>query len=417
MSAREPLRILMVSDEWRPYIGGAGRCMELFANELVERGHSVEACTAWHNDAPAFEPGRVPVHRIRDLTSRAQRVSENPDRHTPPPFPDPEAIWRLRRLVERFRPDLVPAYGWLAHSLVVALAGIDVPLVLWGHEYGNTCPRRDLYRLEREVCSGPGLVKCLRCSKQQRGIAKGTAAVAGVFGIRPLLRSKAAALHGVSRYVAMVYDRDLRVPGAPTVVIENFHEEGPESRADDEIMAKLPEGPYILFVGALRRVKGVEDLIAAYGRLADPPPLVLVGIRTPDTPENFPTGVTVLNDVPHPTVMAMWERALFGVFPSRWPEPLATVVHEAMSRGRPTIGTTPGGHEDMIDDGETGLIVPASEPAALARAMARLIDDGPLREEMGRTALERARRFTREQMVPRLESFYYDTVDRHRARA
>jgi len=143
----------------------------------------------------------------------------------------------------------------------------------------------------------------------------------------------------------------------------------------------------------------------------------MVGIRTPDTPESFPPGVTVLNDVPHPTVMAMWERALFGVFPSRWPEPLATVVHEAMSRGRPAIGTTPGGHEDMIDDGKSGLIVPASDPAALSRAMARLIENAPLREEMGRTARERARRFTREAVVPRLERFYYETVDLHRARA
>jgi glycosyltransferase involved in cell wall biosynthesis len=416
MSEREPLRILMVSDEWRPYIGGAGRCMELFADELVNRGHTVEVATAWHHEAPAFERGAVPVHRIRDLTSRAGWVSENPDRHTPPPFPDPEAIGRLRRLVKRFRPDLIPAYGWLAHSLAVALTGIDVPVILWGHEYGNTCARRDLYRLDREICSGPGVRKCLQCSWHQRGVAKGTAAVAGVLGIGPVLRRKTTALHSVSRYVAMVYDRDLRVPGAPSVVIENFHEEGPEAPADKEILARLPEDPYILFVGALRRVKGVEDLIAAYGRLADPPPLVMVGIRTPDTPQSFPAGVTVLNDVPHPTVMAMWERALFGVFPSRWPEPLATVVHEAMSRGRPAIGTTPGGHEDMIDDGESGLIVPAGDPAALSGAMARLLDDAPLREQMGRTASERARRFTPEVVVPRLERFYYETVDRHRNR-
>ncbi len=57
----------------------------------------------------------------------------------------------------------------------------------------------------------------------------------------------------------------------------------------------------------------------------------MVGIKTPDTPESFPDGVTALTAVPHATVMAMWERALFGVFPSKWPEPLATVVHEAMS--------------------------------------------------------------------------------------
>jgi glycosyltransferase involved in cell wall biosynthesis len=135
-----------------------------------------------------------------------------------------------------------------------------------------------------------------------------------------------------------------------------------------------------------------------------------VGIKTPDTPESFPTGVTALTAVPHATVMAMWERALFGVFPSKWPEPLATVVHEAMSRGRPVIGTTPGGHDDMIDDGETGFLVPGGDAAALAEAMSRLIDDEALRQGLGREAKRRASRFTREAIVPQLERFYYDTV-------
>lgn len=415
--SRPPLRILMVSDEWRPYIGGAGLCMELFADELSRRGHTVAVATAWHHQAPALEADReVVVHRIRDLPSRAQWISESRTRHTPPPFPDPEAIWRLRRLIEQFEPDLIPAYGWLAHSAAAALLGKDVPMIVWGHEYGNVCAMRTLYRLDREICSGPGPLKCLRCSTRGRGLAKGPVAAASVLGVRPLLRRKASALHSVSRYVAMALERDLGVPGTPSVVIPNFHEEESGGVADPAILERLPAEPYILFVGALRRVKGVGELVEAYGRLTDPPPLVMVGIRTPDTPE-FPPGVTVLNDVPHPTVMAMWERALFGVFPSKWPEPLATVVHEAMSKGRPVIATTPGGHEDMVDDGKSGLIVPAGDAAALGEAMARLIGDEELRERMSHAALERARRYTREAVMPDLERFYHETVDRRRSPA
>jgi glycosyltransferase involved in cell wall biosynthesis len=125
----------------------------------------------------------------------------------------------------------------------------------------------------------------------------------------------------------------------------------------------------------------------------------------------------VLHDVPHATVMAMWDRALFGVFPSTHPEPLATVVHEAMSMGRPAIGTTPGGHEDMIDDGESGFVVPAGDVEALAAAMARLAGDDALRTRMGAVAFERAKRFTHDAVVPQLERFYYDTVDLRRAPA
>ncbi len=412
------LRILMVSDEWRPYIGGAGHCMELFARELAGRGHELAVGTAWHAEAPAFEQrDGVAIHRVRDLPSRARWISENPTRHTPPPFLDPEAIRNLRRLVDEFEPDLIPAYGWLVHSLAAALIGKNVPMIVWGHEYGNVCAMRSLYRLEREICSGPAPLKCLHCSIQGRGLAKGAVAAASVLGAKPLLRRKTSALHSVSRYVATVLERDLDPPGAPSVVIPNFHEEGEAAAPDQAILDLLPERPFILFVGALRRVKGVDELLEAYAHLKDPPPLVMVGIRTPDTPQEFPAGVTVLNDVPHPTVMAMWERALFGVFPSKWPEPLATVVHEAMSQGRPAIGTTPGGHEDMIDDGESGFVVPAGDAAALSRAMATLLDDEELRERMGREARVRAGRFVKEKVVPELERFYIETVERQRQSA
>jgi glycosyltransferase involved in cell wall biosynthesis len=404
------LRILMVTDEYRPYIGGAGRCIELFAEELAKLGHTVAIATAWHPDAPAFEDdGQVQIHRIRDLPSRMRWISEDPKRHTPPPFPDPEAVGRLRRLINDFEPDLVPAYGWLAHSAAAALIGKKIPLVIWGHEYGNVCAMRTMVR-GTEICSGPAPAKCLSCSVSGRGVAKGTVAAASVFAVRPLLRRKTTAIHSVSHYVASVLNRNLQIPGVPSVVIPNFHVDETDATVDEEILERLPKEPFILFVGAFRRLKGIDELIQAHQQLDSPPPLVMVGIKTPDTPESFPDGVTALTAVPHATVMAMWDRALFGVFPSKWPEPLATVVHEAMSSGRPVIGTVPGGHEDMIDDGETGFLVPGGDAKALAGVMARLVEDDALRERLGREARQRASRFTREAIVPQLERFYYDTV-------
>ena len=404
------LRVLIVSDEYRPYIGGAGRCIELFAQELSRLGHTVAIATAWHPDAPAFEDdGVVQVHRVRDLPSRMRWISEDPRRHTPPPFPDPEAVWRLRRLIKDFKPDLIPAYGWLAHSAAAALIGKKIPLVIWGHEYGNVCAMRTMVR-GTEICSGPAPAKCLACSVSGRGVPKGIVAAASVLGARALLRRKTSAIHSVSEYVASVLNRDLRIPGVPSVVIPNFHVDDDDAAPDERILERLPKEPFILFVGAFRRLKGIDELIAAHQRLEDPPPLVMVGIKTPDTPESFPAGVTALTAVPHATVMAMWDRALFGVFPSKWPEPLATVVHEAMSSGRPVIGTTPGGHQDMIDDGETGFLVPGGDSNALAEAMGRLVGDDELRERLGRQAKQRASRFTREAVVPQLERFYYETI-------
>ena len=64
----------------------------------------------------------------------------------------------------------------------------------------------------------------------------------------------------------------------------------------------------------------------------------------------------------------------------------------------------------MIDDGETGFLVPGGDAEALAAAMARLIEDAALRERLGRAASERASRFTPEAVMPQLERFYHDTI-------
>lgn len=404
-----PLRILMVSDEYRPVIGGAARSAELLSRHMSERGHTMAIATAWQPNTPAFErEGEVEIHRIRDLTTRTPRLSEDPYRHHAPPFPDPEAVWRLRRLIRRFRPDAVHAYGWLAHSAAAAMTGIEVPLLLSARDYGNFCSVFTLVR-EGARCSGPAPAKCLGCASSTYGFAKGALATTSVFASKPLLRRKVTAIHGVSRFVAGEMNRHLRVPGALSAVVPNFHEEN-DGPVDEEIMAQLPAEPYIQFVGHLRQYKGLHDLLAAYEGLEDRPPLVLVGTRGPDTPERFPDGVTVLTYVPHATVMAMWERALFAVSPSIAPEALGNVVHEAMSKGCAVIGTKPGGHEEMIDDGKTGLLVPGGDAAALGRAMARLIADRELRERIGRAAELRARRFTPEVVMPELERLYYDTI-------
>lgn len=59
---------------------------------------------------------------------------------------------------------------------------------------------------------------------------------------------------------------------------------------------------------------------------------------------------------------------------------------EAMACGRPVIAGAVGGLAEMIDDGETGLLVPASDPEALADAMLRLADDPQLGSRLAEAA-------------------------------
>jgi glycosyltransferase involved in cell wall biosynthesis len=409
------MRILLATDNYPPHIGGAQIQSRLIARELRDRGHEIAVAAVWQDGMPSVEDDDgIPVHRLRQLRT-LPLLARKRRQHYQPPFPDPVTVVGLRRLISRFQPQVVHSYGWVSYSCAAALLGKDIPLLLTARDYAYACAKRTLM-YDGEICSGPGLGKCLGCSGRHYGRLKGWIAAAGVLGGAPLLRRKVQGLHSISAYVQKVVRRDFlddhdstREARVIHDVIASIREEYDASAEERShaCLEQLPAEPFLLFVGALRRVKGVEQLLAAYELLVDPPPLVLIGTLESDTPTaKFPPGVRVLTDFPHSAVMESWERCLFGVLPSLWPEPFGTVVCEAMSRGKPVIGTEPGGHSDMILDGETGLLVPAGEVPALAEAMRRLIADPELRARLGAAGRVRSRLFTVEETIPRLERLY-----------
>jgi glycosyltransferase involved in cell wall biosynthesis len=408
------MRILIASDHYPPFIGGAQRQTRLIAHELRRRGHDIVVATVWQDRLPAREDDDgIPVRRLKQLRTVAPIIRGPARRRHQPPFPDPVTVLELRRLIDRFRPEVLHAAGWFSYSCAAALVGRDLPLVVTARDYGFTCARTTLMHGDA-VCSGPGVGKCMACAAGYYGVPRGWLAAAGVLGFRPLIRNKATVLHSVSQYVDMVLRRDLMdgaATQAPLEVVPPFRiEDDPPATGGTELLRGLPERPFVLFVGALRPVKGIETLLAAYRRLADPPPLVLLGTRETDTPRDLPPDVVIIEELPNWAVLAAWDRSLFGVLPSRWPEPFGSVVHEAMSRGRAVIGTVPGGHADMIEDGRSGLLVPASDADALAAAMRRLIEDDALRKRLGAGARARAQDFTADVVIPRYERLYQRAI-------
>jgi glycosyltransferase involved in cell wall biosynthesis len=96
------------------------------------------------------------------------------------------------------------------------------------------------------------------------------------------------------------------------------------------------------------------------------------------------------------------------VCPSRR-EPLGNVVIEAWAAGVPVVATSSEGPRALIADDQTGLLVPIDDAGALARAIARIIDDPALRArlaEAGRAAYEAE--FTEGRVV----TLYRDLLER-----
>jgi glycosyltransferase involved in cell wall biosynthesis len=405
------MRLLLTSDFFHPQIGGAERQVQLLAAALTARGHFVEVATVRQANLSARETvDGVPVHRLSAAASAFAGRAGNPDRFFLPPAPDLRLAAGLRKVIRRHRSDVVHASGWIGYSSAAAALGL-APVILSARDYGYSCAVRSLLHRETTVCSGPGLRKCLDCAGRHYGPAKGLVAVGGVFSGRPLLRRKVAGIHVVSRFVETVVRRDLlrgdawspEVRRIPDIV--PMADPEPLDAAGHELVDRLPTSPFILFVGALQPHKGLLILLRAYEAMATRVPLVIIGTRWPNAPETVP-GATMLIDVPHAVVMAAWERSLFGVVPSLWPDPLPGVVREAMTRGRPVIGSAIGGNLDMIEDGRTGFLVPPGDVPALAAAMDRLLGDPDLCRRLGQEARRSTEPFTAEAIAIAFEDLY-----------
>jgi glycosyltransferase involved in cell wall biosynthesis len=70
-------------------------------------------------------------------------------------------------------------------------------------------------------------------------------------------------------------------------------------------------------------------------------------------------------------------------------EPCGRVLLEAMASGTAIVATNTGGTPELVRDGTEGLLVPPRDPAALAGAVRRLVQDPPLRESLGRAGVVR----------------------------
>jgi glycosyltransferase involved in cell wall biosynthesis len=95
------------------------------------------------------------------------------------------------------------------------------------------------------------------------------------------------------------------------------------------------------------------------------------------------------------------------VLPSIYPEPLSTVVLQAMALELPVIGTRLGGTPEMIEDGKTGLLVPPHAPMEIADAIKALLADPTKRQEMGNAGRKHVETvFSMETMIDAFEEIY-----------
>ena len=407
------MRLLMLAQFYPPIIGGEERFAKDLSVAMAARGHEVAVVTLWHEGSKEFEVEEgVRIYRVRSTIGRVEKMHSDPTRRHAPPFPDPEVTLALRRIIAQEQPDIVHGFNWIAYSFVPLKPFTRAKFVMSLCDYSLVCAKKKLIYLD-VPCSGPQLGKCLKCAGEHYGKAVGAMTTLTNWTMRLSEQVTVDIYAPVSQAVADLCG--LEESKLPYRVLPNFvADEIGQPRGDfGSYTDQLPDGDFLLFVGAFSRYKGVEVLAEAHARLENPPPLVIIGYQTSEYPvdtSKFGSNVIVLKNWPNGAVLEAWRRSLIAFAPSLWAEPFGIVVLEAMAVGKPVIASRTGGLTDIVADGETGLLVEPGNVAALAQATQSLLDDPARREQMGQAGRERVKRFMVSSVVPLYEQTYRELL-------
>ena len=157
----------------------------------------------------------------------------------------------------------------------------------------------------------------------------------------------------------------------------------------------------VLYAGRLSPEKGVLELLEAAQGLN----LVVAGDGPLRERVPFARGF-----VQHDELQQLYARAAIVACPSRR-EGFGVACLEAMAHGRPVVATRVGGLLDLVVDGETGIVVPPCDPAALRSALERLLADPDLRRKLGSAGRDRARtHFSWERVTDAIVAAYAEAV-------
>jgi len=350
------LRLLLLNYEYPPIGGGAGNATANMARELAGLGHRVRVVTAAFGGQPrrqvvdGYELVRLPaVRRHADHCSPLEMLTFLASAGVA--LPAMQRDFRADACIAFFGIPCGPA-AWLLKLLcgvpyIVSLRGGDVP----GFQ------PYDLAGYHR--VTGP-LIRFL-----WRGAAH---VVANSQGLAALARQSAGQ--------------------TPIRMIPN----GVDTARFTPAESREEGGPVrLVFVGRVVHQKGLDVLLSALAKLPSEADyaLTIVGdgpLRGALTEQAASLGVLprlrFAGWAGREEMPELLRRADLFVFPSR-DEGMPNAVLEAMAAGLPVVATRISGNEEVVADGETGLLVPPDDPDALAGALAGLLADAALRRQLG----------------------------------
>lgn len=360
------MRIAVVVCVYPPYRGGIGHAAQRQAAILRELGHEVVVyCPA----SPGERPGEdvvdgIPVHRLRPLLAYGNSALL------------PQLFGRMRDHDALFLH--YPFFGG-AEAAVLGARRRRIPYVAYFHMdvFGEGARGAFLAAYQRTI--GPLVLRGAR-----------TVLVSSADYFRHSLQAR----------------RVRRMQPAPYGIDTGIYSPGEVTEADRERLGAPADLPLILFVGGMdapHAFKGVPELVRAFAAagLGGRARLALVGegsLRQGFAAEADALGiggaVRFHGRVDEDDLIALNRAAEVAVLPSTSAEEaFGLVLIEAMACGTAVVASRLPGVRDVVGEGDdaAGLLVPPGDVHALARALARLVDDPDARRAFATRGLERVR--------------------------
>ena len=406
------LKFLHLTTFYPPYsFGGDAMYIYRLCHALADEGHhvdvvhSVDAYRLLHPAPPEVPFRPHPNVRVDALDTGHRWLAPLVTQQTGRAGLNAPAI---RALMRRERYDVVHFHNisLLGPEILTFPAGDGGAVKLYTtHEHWLVCPMHVLWKYTGQACDGP---QCLRCT---------------IAGRRPpQLWRHTGLLESASRHVdrflspsrftaAMHRDRGFSRPvGHLPYFIE---------RADDDWMRPAPrphERPYVLFVGRLEPIKGVQTLLPLWTRVAEESDvdLLIAGTGTMASELRALAGrnprIRFLGPQPQAALGALYVHALACVVPSLTYETFGIVMLEAFARKTPVIARRLGALPEIVEESGGGLTYATDDE--LAAAIGTLAREPGLCRELGERGYAAfVEKWTRQPHLSR----YFEVIEEARA--
>ena len=219
--------------------------------------------------------------------------------------------------------------------------------------------------------------------------------------------------------------RYFRVPESRIEVIYNAIDDRYWEEPSDEEMDRVQQryqlnAPFVLYAGNIKPHKNLERLIEAFHLLRQDQnfkdvQLLIIGdeiskyasLRRAVHRHKLHKYVRFFGFVPDQTLAALYRLAAVFVFPSLY-EGFGLPPLEAMASGTPVITSNVSSLPEVV--GDAALMIDPYDPAAIADAIRRVLDDAALRADLRLRGLAHAREFSWERSIRRVREIYSEVM-------